>query len=61
MPKLIIEPKKAKDGQTEYIITYHDQMSDNSFTITITNDLNEAMDKLKSTLVSEVELMQQKK
>jgi hypothetical protein len=29
--------------------------------ITTTTDLNEAVDKLKSTLVSEVELMQQKK
>ena len=60
MPKLIIEPKKAKDGQIEYTVNY-DPKSDNSFTITTTNDLNEAVDKLKSTLVSEVELMQQKK
>ena len=51
MPKLIIEPKKAKDGQIEYTVNYHDPKSDNSFTITTTNDLNEAVDKLKSTLL----------
>ena len=61
MPKLIIEPKKTKDGQIEFTVNYHDPKSDNSFTITITNDLNEAVDKLKSTLVSEVDLMQQQK
>jgi hypothetical protein len=61
MPKLIIEPKKAKDGQIEFIVNYHDPKSDNSFTITTTNDLNEAVDKMKSTLVSEVELIKQKK
>jgi hypothetical protein len=61
MPKLIIEPKKGKDGQIEYTVNYHDPRSDNSFTITTTNDLNEAVDKLKTTLVSEVESMQQKK
>ena len=61
MPKLIIEPKKAKDGQIEYIVNYHDPKSDNSFMITTTADLNEAMEKLKTTLESEVKLMQQKK
>lgn len=61
MPKLIIEPRKAKDGQIEYTVNYHDPKSDNSFTITTTSDLNDAMDKLKATLMSEVELMQQKK
>ena len=61
MPKLIIEPKKAKDGQIEYIVNYHDPKSDNSFTITTTSSLDDAMEKLRSTLVSEVELMQQKK
>lgn len=61
MPKLIIEPRKAKDGQIEYTVNYHDPKSDNSFTITTTSDLNDAMDKLKATLLSEVELMQQKK
>ncbi len=61
MPKLIIEPKKGKDGQIEYIVNYHDTRSDNSFTITTTTDLDEALEKLKSTLISEVGLMQQKK
>lgn len=61
MPKLIIELKKAKDGQIDYIVNYHDPKSDNSFTITTTSDLDEAMDKLKSALMSEVGLMQQKK
>ena len=60
MAKLIIEPKKTKDGQIEYIVNYHDPKSDNSFTITTTNDLSEAVDKLKSTLESEVASMQQK-
>jgi hypothetical protein len=61
MPKMIIEPKKAKDGQIEYIVNYHDPKSDNSFTITITNNLDEAVERLKSTLMSEVASMQQKK
>jgi hypothetical protein len=61
MPKLIIEPKKAKDGQIEFTVNYHDPKSDNSFTITTTNDLNEAVDKLKTTLLAEVELLLQKK
>ena len=61
MAKPIIEPKKTKDGQIEYVVNYHDPKSDNSFTITTTNDLNEAVDKLKSTLEGEVMSMQQKK
>ena len=61
MAKLIIEPKKAKDGLIEYIVNYHDPKSDNSFMITTTNDLNEAIDRLKSTLENEVASMQQKK
>jgi hypothetical protein len=61
MAKLIIEPKKTKDGQIEYVVNYHDPKSDNSFTITTTTDLNEAVDRLKSTLESEVVSMQQKK
>ena len=61
MPKLIIEPKKAKDGQIEYIVNYHDPKSDNSFTITTTNNLDEAVERLKSTLASEVAAMLQKK
>ncbi|AGB01420.1 hypothetical protein [Methanoregula formicica] len=61
MAQLIIEPKKGKDGQIEYIVNYHDKKSDNSFTITITTDLNEAMEKLKATLDDEVQAMLQKK
>jgi hypothetical protein len=61
MAKLIIEPKKAKDGQIEYIVNYHDPKSDNSFTVTTTNDLNEAVDRLKTTLESEVQTMLEKK
>jgi hypothetical protein len=61
MAKLIIEPKKVKDGQIEYIVNYHDPKSDNSFTVTTTNDLNEAVDRLKTTLESEVQMMLEKK
>ena len=61
MAKLIIEPKKTKEGQIEYVFTYHDQKTDNSFTITTTGDLAEAIDRLKATLESEVQAMTQKK
>ena len=61
MAQLIIEPKKAKDGQIEFSVNYHDKKSDNSFTITTTNDLDEAVEKLKATLEGEVASMQQKK
>ena len=61
MAQLILEPKKGKDGQIEYVVNYHDKKTDNSFTITTTNDLNEAVDRLKSTLENEVASMQQKK
>jgi hypothetical protein len=61
MAQLSIEPKKGKDGQIEYTVSYHDKKSDNSFTITTTNDLNEAVEKLKVTLEGEVASMQQKK
>ncbi len=61
MAQLIIEPKKGKDGQIEFTVNYHDKKSDNSFTITTTHDLNEAVDKLKATLEGEVASMQQKK
>ena len=61
MAQLIIEPKKGKDGQIEYVVNYHDKKSDNSFMITTTNDLNEAVEKLKATLESEVQAIQQKK
>ena len=58
--KLIIEPKKGKDGQIEYIVTYHDPKTDNQFMLTTTNDLNEAVDRLKVTLESEVLAMTKK-
>ena len=61
MAQLIIEPKKGKDGQIEYTVNYHDKKSDNSFTITTTADLNEALGKLKETLDGEVQAMLQKK
>jgi len=61
MAQLIIEPKKGKDGQIEYTVNYHDKKSDNSFTITTTQNLDEAVDKLKLTLEGEVASMQQKK
>ncbi|MCK9632328.1 MAG: hypothetical protein M0R30_11905 [Methanoregula sp.] len=61
MAKLIIEPKKTKEGQIEYIVNYHDPKSDNSFMVTTTSDLNEAIDRLKSTLEGEVQAILQKK
>jgi hypothetical protein len=61
MAQLIIEPKQGKDGQIEFTVNYHDKKSDNSFTITTTCDLDEAVEKLKATLVGEVANMQQKK
>jgi len=61
MAKLTIEPKKAKDGQIEYTVNYQDPKTDNSFTITITSSLGEALERLKATLEAEVQLMQQKK
>jgi hypothetical protein len=60
MAQLIIEPKKGKDGKVEFTVNYHDKKSDNSFTITTTNDLNEALNKLKETLEGELASMQQK-
>ncbi|MCQ8894634.1 MAG: hypothetical protein NQU46_08420 [Methanolinea sp.] len=61
MAQLIIEPKKGKDGQIEYVVNYHDKKSDNSFTITTTSDQDEALEKLKMTLQGEVQAMVQKK
>jgi hypothetical protein len=55
--KLIVELKKGKDGLIEFIVTYHDPKTDNQFTLTTTNDLNEAVERLKSTLESEVQAM----
>jgi hypothetical protein len=61
MVKLIIEPKKSKDGQVEFTVNYQDPKTDNSFTITITNSLDEAIERLKTTLEAEVQAMMQKK
>jgi len=61
MVQLIGEPKKTKEGTVDDHVIYHDQKSGNSFTLTITGDLQEALDKLKTTLEAEVQAMQQKK
>lgn len=61
MVKLIIEPKKGKDGQIEFVVTYHDVKTDNQFTVTTTSDLNEAVQRLKETLESEVASLAAKK
>ena len=61
MAKLIIEPKKGKEGQIDYIVTYHDPKSDNQFMVTTTNNLEEAVQRLKETLENEVKAMQEKK
>lgn len=42
--QVITDPKNGKDGQIEYVVNYHDKKSDNSFTITTTLDLSEAME-----------------
>jgi len=60
MAKIIIEPKKAKDGQVEYTVDYQDRKTDNSFTLTVTNSLDEAMERTRATLEAEVQAMQQK-
>jgi len=61
MVKLIIEPRKGKDGQVEFTVNYQDPKTDNSFTITVTSSLDEAIERLKSTLEAEVLAMSQKK
>jgi len=61
MVKLIIEPKKGKGTEIDYIVTYHDQKSDNQFMVTTTDNLAEALQRLRETLESEVQLMQQQK
>jgi hypothetical protein len=55
MAKLIIEPKKGKDGQIDYIVTWHDLKTDNQFMVTTTNNLDEAIQRLKETLASDVQ------
>lgn len=57
MVKLIIEPKKAKDGQIDYVVTYHDVKTDNQFTVTTTTSLDEAVQRLKETLENEVKVL----
>jgi len=54
MAKITIEPKKSKDGQIEYTVTYSDIKTDNQFTVTTTSDPVEAMNRLKETLENEV-------
>jgi hypothetical protein len=60
MAKLIIEPKKSKEG-IEFVVTYHDVKSDNQFMITTTANIDEAMERLRATLIAEAEAMAQKK
>lgn len=55
MAKLILEPKKGKDGQIEYIVTWHDPKSDNQFMVTTTPSLDEAIQRMKETLASDVQ------
>jgi hypothetical protein len=61
MAKLIIEPKKGKEGQIDYIVTYHDPKSDNQFMVTTTSNPDEAIARLRETLENEVQAMHQKK
>ncbi len=61
MAKIIIEPKFNKEGQIEYFVNYHDPKSDNSFLITSTPDIEEAVSRMKSTLEGEAQSMTQKK
>ena len=61
MVRLIIEPKKGKDGQIEFTVNYQDPKTDNSFTITVTNSLEEAVERLKGTLEAEVQAILAKK
>lgn len=55
--KLIIEPKKTKDGTVEFTLVYKDTKTDNSFTITITNEITELLDHVKATLEAETQTM----
>ncbi|MDI9633530.1 MAG: hypothetical protein QFX32_05670 [Methanolinea sp.] len=60
MAQLIIEPKRGKDGQVEYTVNYLDKKTENSFTITVTTDMDEAIGRLRSTLEAEVQAMLKK-
>jgi acid phosphatase family membrane protein YuiD len=61
MAKITIEPKRSKDGQVEYVVTYSDVKTDNQFTVTTTGDQAEALNRLKETLENEVREMSAKK
>ena len=60
MAQVIMEPKKTKEGTIDYHVVYHDQKSGNNFTLTITGNLQEALDKARDTLEAEVQFMQKK-
>jgi hypothetical protein len=61
MAQIIMEPKKTKEGTIDYHVVYHDQKSGNSFTLTITGNLQEALDKARDSLEAETQFMLQKK
>jgi len=61
MAKIIIEPKRGKEGQIEYTVTYHDIKTDNQFMVTTTDDVTEALRRLRETLENEVIEMSAKK
>ena len=61
MAKITIEPKRSKDGQVEYVVTYSDVKTDNQFTVTTTGDQAEALNRLRETLENEVREMSAKK
>jgi len=60
MAKFILEPKKGKDGLVDYVVTYQDPKTDNQFTLTTTSNLDEAMERMRSTIESEVQAMNTK-
>ena len=60
MAQVIMEPKKTKEGTIDFHVIYHDQKSGNNFTLTITGNLQEALDKARDTLEAEVQFMQKK-
>jgi|MudIll2142460700_1097286.scaffolds.fasta_scaffold48796_2 hypothetical protein len=60
MAQVIMEPKKTKEGTIDFHVVYHDQKSGNNFTLTITGNLQEALDKARDTLEAEAQFMQKK-
>jgi hypothetical protein len=60
MAQVIMEPKKTKEGTIDFHVVYHDQKSGNNFTLTITGNLQDALDKARDTLEAEVQFMQKK-